>query len=286
MNVRPHHLLFALMVHALAAMLLFTGVECTHKVALPPTIQGTIINVAPKPVTQPPQPEAKPQPDTQKPEPPTQDQDDQKRRQAQEQQRQDAEARQRSALEQQRQQDLQRQQQIAKEKAAQEEQHRAQELQRQAAEEESARKQAEETKRKADEAKRKATEAERKKKEAAAKQATADQRQREVELAAELGGEEQQNTQIQWAQQLTAAISRAWSRMAGTDTLKCRLKIRLAATGDVLDAQIAQSSGNQLFDDSVRRAVYKASPLPLPTDMTAFDPNITICFSPDPRNCQ
>jgi colicin import membrane protein len=283
MNVRPHHLLFALMVHALVAALLLTGVECTHKMAQPPTVEGTIINIAPKPVA-PPQPEVKPEP--KKPEPPTQNPNDQKAKQAQEQQRQDAEARERSALEQQRQQELQHQQQIAKEKAQQEEQRRAQELQRQADEEEAARKQAEESKRKADEAKRKAEEAERKKKEAAAKQAAAERRQRELDLAAAVGAEEQEQAQTQWAQQITAAISRAWTRMAGTDNLKCILKIRLAASGAVLDAQVAHSSGNQLFDDSVQRAVYKASPLPLPTDMSAFDPNINICFSPDPRNCQ
>ena len=34
------------------------------------------------------------------------------------------------------------------------------------------------------------------------------------------------------------------------------------------------------------KAISKASPLPLPGNAEAFVPNVDICFSPDPRNCQ
>ena len=50
----------------------------------------------------------------------------------------------------------------------------------------------------------------------------------------------------------------------------CKVQIRLAATGQVLSVTLIRSSGNQLLDRSVTAAVYKASPLPVPSDSAAF----------------
>lgn len=123
----------------------------------------------------------------------------------------------------------------------------------------------------------------------AAQKAAKERKQREAELQQSLGVESAQlNQQIQneWSLQLIAAITRAWARPPGTDqSLKAWLKITLSSTGEVQNASIATTSGVPLFDQTVRQAVYAASPLPLPRDASAFDPNITICFSPNPRNC-
>lgn len=52
--------------------------------------------------------------------------------------------------------------------------------------------------------------------------------------------------------------------------LSCATVIELLPGGVVASVQIAKSSGNALFDDSVVRATYKASPLPLPPDPKRF----------------
>ncbi|MBY0543918.1 MAG: cell envelope integrity protein TolA, partial [Gammaproteobacteria bacterium] len=50
----------------------------------------------------------------------------------------------------------------------------------------------------------------------------------------------------------------------------CVLEIRLAAGGIVSSVQIKQSSGDPILDRSAMTAVYKASPLPVPSDPSLF----------------
>lgn len=68
------------------------------------------------------------------------------------------------------------------------------------------------------------------------------------------------------------AISQRWLVPQGVDkSLSTKLLIRLAPGGAVLDVQITKSSGNVSLDRSARDAVFKASPLPVPTDGDGFD---------------
>lgn len=53
--------------------------------------------------------------------------------------------------------------------------------------------------------------------------------------------------------------------------LYCELMIRLAPGGMVLDVQVTKSSGDPSLDSSARAAVLKASPLPVPSDLAAFE---------------
>ncbi len=53
--------------------------------------------------------------------------------------------------------------------------------------------------------------------------------------------------------------------------LTCQLLIELAPGGKVLNVKITRSSGNSNLDRSAVAAVYKASPLPVPTDPGEFD---------------
>ena len=64
--------------------------------------------------------------------------------------------------------------------------------------------------------------------------------------------------------------------------MKCKIKIGLIPSGDVMSAAVVESSGNSLFDDSAVRAVYKASPLPVPKDPNVFKQfrNFTFVFAP------
>lgn len=67
-------------------------------------------------------------------------------------------------------------------------------------------------------------------------------------------------------------VERNWVRPAGwTKGMECVVRVRLAPTGEVINAMIARSSGSPAFDRSVENAVYKASPLPLPEDKSLFE---------------
>lgn len=63
----------------------------------------------------------------------------------------------------------------------------------------------------------------------------------------------------------------------------CMLLIRLAPGGLVLDVQVTRSSGNPALDSSARAAVFKASPLPVPTDGT-FEAFRQIALKMKPEN--
>ncbi|GMR19648.1 MAG: hypothetical protein BMS9Abin36_0243 [Gammaproteobacteria bacterium] len=79
-------------------------------------------------------------------------------------------------------------------------------------------------------------------------------------------------------------VSRNWVRPSGVAKgLKCVVRVRLAATGEVLGAKVITSSGNPLFDRSVENAVYKASPLPIPQEADLFDyfREIEFLFNPE-----
>ncbi len=61
------------------------------------------------------------------------------------------------------------------------------------------------------------------------------------------------------------AIGKQWIIPPGADrTLSCQLLIKLDASGNVLNVDVLQSSGNEILDQSAVMAVLKASPLPLP----------------------
>lgn len=70
---------------------------------------------------------------------------------------------------------------------------------------------------------------------------------------------------------ITQAIGSFWliPATANKDS-KVEILIRLAPGGMVLDAQIVKSSGDVALDRSARAAVFKASPLPVPTNPEAF----------------
>jgi colicin import membrane protein len=67
-------------------------------------------------------------------------------------------------------------------------------------------------------------------------------------------------------------ISQHWLVPSGVDkNLSAELLIRLAPGGTVLDVQVIRSSGSAGLDRSARDAVFKASPLPVPSDSEGFD---------------
>jgi colicin import membrane protein len=322
MTLQPRHIAYAALLHViLFAALVLTGVQCSQHVQPVQVMRGVILNPSQLQQFKPPTPTpAQTKPDQADQGPQQQVQADvvadqakqQQEKAAAEKQQQEQQAQQAAkAAEEQKLKDEE-----AKAKAA-EELHQVQEAQKQAAEQAAAQKKqqeaaaqakaqadaaaaaqkAQEQKDKEEQLRKEAQEQQeaqqamlnQKKKAEEARQA-ADRRQREKELQAALGVASSQLTaevQSQWATQLVAALANAWARPPGTDSsLKAFVLMTLAPNGQVQSATIDTSSGVPAFDDSVVRAAYAASPMPLPADSTAFRSKVDVCFSPNPRNCE
>ncbi|MFI4919788.1 MAG: cell envelope integrity protein TolA [Legionellales bacterium] len=68
------------------------------------------------------------------------------------------------------------------------------------------------------------------------------------------------------------AIGRNWILPENADSsLSSQFRIRLAPDGMVLDVALTRSSGDTLLDRSAQTAIFKASPLPVPTDAETFN---------------
>lgn len=147
---------------------------------------------------------------------------------------------------------------------------------------------AEEAKRKEEEKKRKAAkEKERKRKEEAArKEAERLKKKQEQELAeqqrlaeerarledeASLKAERDRKAMHTAQYAIQRKVNSRWVRpLSVKDGLKCTIRVKLMASGDVLQAVVVKSSGDPVFDRSAETAVRKAAPLPVPTDPDLF----------------
>ena len=87
---------------------------------------------------------------------------------------------------------------------------------------------------------------------------------------------------IEYIAQIKNKIERNWLRPPGTAAgLKCIVRLSQIPGGEVVQAEIRESSGNIAFDRSVEEAVLRSSPLPVPKDPSLFDRNIVITFEPE-----
>ena len=73
-----------------------------------------------------------------------------------------------------------------------------------------------------------------------------------------------------YAALIRSAIERNWTYPNNTDKRTCLLALDLAPTGQVLSAHLIKSSGDPSIDRLAVAAVYKSSPLPVPSDPTDF----------------
>lgn len=79
-------------------------------------------------------------------------------------------------------------------------------------------------------------------------------------------------------------VQRNWLRpQTARQGMSCTVLVRLTVKGEVLLARVVESSGDTAYDRSVEAAVYKASPLPLPQDVTLFEyfREINFVFKPE-----
>ena len=200
-----------------------------------------------------------------------QEQKEQERR-AQEEREQAEQARHEREQEQQRLDDL-KQQRESEEKLAQE-----RELQRQQEEQEA--------KRRADEAKRQQqakAAADKKRKDLEAKQ----RKESEEELKRRLAEEEQRSAAVdsgqlaQYVAQIQARIQRAWIRPpSAREGLRCIVNVTQVPGGEVVGVKIGECNGDEVVRQSIEAAVYRASPLPEPSDPALFERNLKLEFKP------
>lgn len=100
-----------------------------------------------------------------------------------------------------------------------------------------------------------------------------DAMQKEQKQIAEAEAAKMQGVVDKYKALILQAISQNWLIPGGVNKkLSAELMIRLAPGGLVLDAHVTRSSGDVALDRSAVAAVYKASPLPVPTDTSEFEP--------------
>lgn len=83
------------------------------------------------------------------------------------------------------------------------------------------------------------------------------------------------------------AISRRWILPENASSnLSSQFRIRLAPDGAVLEVSLTRSSGDPILDRSAQSAIYKASPLPVPSDPDTFNLFRDISLTVRPENAR
>lgn len=81
---------------------------------------------------------------------------------------------------------------------------------------------------------------------------------------------------------LKQRVERYWVRPASAKPgLECKVRIRQLPGGEVVNATIVSCNGDAAVQRSIEAAVYKASPLPTPSNPILFDPNLVFEFKPE-----
>jgi len=242
---------------------------------------GAPIEAPSQPEPPPPEPEPVPEPEPQQepPPPPPEEQGPPAPTPEEIQQREEAQRQEQQRLEQERaeQERIALERRQAEEKAAAEEKARREEAERKRKEEEQRR--LAEERRKAEE-KRKADEERRRREQLAREQA-----EREAELRRSLEAEERRmaartsDAYAAWTNQIIARVKRAWIRPPTTPVgLTCTVRMSQTSGGEVVGVEIGECNGDAVVQESIRSAVFKASPLPPPPDPSLFERNITFVF--------
>ena len=128
--------------------------------------------------------------------------------------------------------------------------------------------------------KKKAQEAERKRKEK-----EKEKKLKEKALQEELEEEQLQRDQSKISEYTGLIINTIESKFNETNLkegLSCKILIRMSEDGTVLESNIVESSGNELFDQRADKAVHSASPLPVPSEIRLFNKMRTIRITFEP----
>ncbi len=135
---------------------------------------------------------------------------------------------------------------------------------------------------KADLAKAELAKAEQVKAALAKKQQAAQVAARQQAEAAQMAGEVDK-----YKAMILGAISQQWILPENANpALSSQFRIHLAPNGTVLSVNLVRSSGDPVLDRSAQSAIYKASPLPVPMNATAFNVFRDINLTVRPQNAR
>jgi TonB family protein len=75
-----------------------------------------------------------------------------------------------------------------------------------------------------------------------------------------------------WRRRVKVQVTRSWVLEPGMrrELLETEVRVQIAAGGEVKSVDVTRKSGNPWYDDSVVRAVEKASPLPAPPEVDSW----------------
>ena len=145
---------------------------------------------------------------------------------------------------------------------------------------------AERKKQAADAARRQAEAQRQKEAEARAAQDAKARAAREADLKRRLAAEEEEGAarsgvKDEYRALLVQAIERNWIRPPSARAgLTCTLYVNQAMGGTVVDVKLGPCNGDEAVRESIVNAVYRASPLPAPSDPRAFERRLEIVFRP------
>jgi len=85
----------------------------------------------------------------------------------------------------------------------------------------------------------------------------------------------------QYVADIQNKVARHWIRPASAKQgSSCRVAVNQIPGGEVINVKASKCNGDEVFRRSVESAVYKASPLPRPSDPGLFDREIVFTFKP------
>jgi colicin import membrane protein len=112
--------------------------------------------------------------------------------------------------------------------------------------------------------------------------------QREAELRRQMAAEEHLSAlqagpqQASYIASIQNRITRAWLKPASARSgIVCKIEVTQIAGGEVTRAHVTDCNGDEAVRQSIENAVYRASPLPQPSDPALFQRNLTLVFKPN-----
>ena len=85
----------------------------------------------------------------------------------------------------------------------------------------------------------------------------------------------------QYISQITAKIERNWNRPPGAIAgLQCEVRVTQGPGGIVITVKVERCNGDEAVRQSIEAAVFRASPLPLPSEPALFERNLVVTFRP------
>ena len=110
----------------------------------------------------------------------------------------------------------------------------------------------------------------------------------EADLARQLAdeqrrlGPENAGLQARYVADIRAKIERAWNRPPTAKAgIRCIVDVSQVPGGTVTDVKVGECNGDAAVVDSIKSAVFHASPLPMPPDPALFERKLHLVFNPD-----